>query len=126
MNICICDDEIHERKMIREICEEYFRGTEIPYQICEAENGLKALEQVGQIDLLILDIEMPEMDGVTLKNRLQDDSVQSKVIFVTSHDELMPEAFGMNVIGFVSKEWLSVADPLPQTCHYTSRKGYTD
>lgn len=111
MNICICDDEIHERKMIQEICEEYFRETEIQYQIYEARNGKEALEKIGQIDLLILDIEMPEMDGVTLKNRLQDDSIQTKVIFVTSHDELMPEAFGMNVIGFVSKEWLPVRLP---------------
>jgi len=108
MNICICDDEIHERKMIQKICEEYFREMEVLFQICEAENGLEALEKVGQIDLLILDIEMPGMDGVALKNRLQDEGVQTKVIFVTSHDELMPEAFGMNVIGFVSKEWLSV------------------
>ncbi|MCI8377231.1 MAG: response regulator transcription factor [Lachnospiraceae bacterium] len=108
MNICICDDEIHERKMIREISEECFKEMDMPYQISEAENGMEALEMIGETDLLILDIEMPGMDGVTLKNRLQDESINTKVIFVTSHDELMPEAFGINVIGFVGKEWLSI------------------
>lgn len=108
MNICICDDEINERKIIREICEEYFRKRELTYQICEAENGLEVLEYKERIDLLILDIEMPGMDGVTLKDHLQRADNRTKVIFVTSHEEMMPEAFGMYVIGFIGKEWLSV------------------
>lgn len=107
MNICICDDEIQMRKRIREICKKYFESMDMSYQVCEAENGLEVLENIGEIDLLILDIEMPAMDGVTLKDRLQDDSSQAKVIFVTSHEEMMQEAFGMNVIGFVSKGTLT-------------------
>ncbi len=107
MNICICDDEVHERKLIKVICEEYFAGRNLSYKICEAKSGMEVLEQEEQIDLLILDIEMPGMDGVTLKDQLQTGNSQTKVIFVTSHDEMMPDAFGVNVIGFICKEWLS-------------------
>lgn len=111
MNICICDDEKRERKIIREVCEEYFQHKSLPYEIWEAECALEVLERKGEINLLILDIEMPEMDGVTLKNRLQSSEEKMLVIFVTSHEEMMPEAFGRQVIGFVAKEWLTVKLP---------------
>ena len=108
MNICICDDEERERKAIRKICEEYFKSRGIPYQISEAVNGLGVLGEESQYDLLILDIEMPGMDGLTLKDRLQNGSSQMRVIFVTSHDEMAEEAFGQYVIGFVRKELLTI------------------
>lgn len=108
MNICICDDEKRERMLIKQGCEEYFRDRTLPYEIWEAETAMRVWERKNEIDLLILDIEMPEMDGVTLKNRLQNNEEKMLVLFVTSHEEMMSEAFGKNVIGFVSKEWLSI------------------
>lgn len=111
MNICICDDEKREREIIRETCEQYFQDRTLPYEIWEAERALDVLERKEEIDLLILDIEMPEMDGVTLKDRLQSSAGKMIVIFVTSHEEMMPEAFGRQVIGFMSKEWLTVKLP---------------
>ena len=40
-----------------------------------AENGARALEDMNHVmpDLIIMDIEMPEMDGITLTKTLQDD-----------------------------------------------------
>ncbi len=61
MNILIVDDE----KLIREVIKEYLllEG----YNIYEAENGLEAKEIVNKnkIDLIIMDIMMPKMDGYT-------------------------------------------------------------
>lgn len=108
MNVCICDDEKRERELIMHGCEDYFQDRTLPYKIWEAENAMRVWERKDEIDLLILDIEMPEMDGVTLKNRLQNNEEKMLVLFVTSHDEMMSEAFGKNVIGFISKEWISV------------------
>lgn len=108
MKICICDDEKREREGIREICKEFFQKKGMVYEIGEAENAEEALRVIGEIDLLVLDIEMPGMDGLMLKNRLQKCNSKCLILFVTSHDEMMPEAFGMNVIGFVEKRLLSV------------------
>lgn len=111
MNICICDDEKRERELIRKICREFFQTKKLSFDIWEAENAAKVLERKVLIDLLILDIEMPEMDGVTLKNELQRDGRQMLVLFVTGHEEMMPEAFGRNVIGFIGKEWIKIKLP---------------
>lgn len=111
MNICICDDEKIEREFIRKLCKEFFQSKKLSYDIWEADSAAKVLERKVLIDLLILDIEMPGMDGVSLKNQLQRDDKQILVLFVTGHDEMMVEAFGVNVIGFIGKEWLKIKLP---------------
>lgn len=55
------------------------------------------------IDLFILDIEMPGRDGLWLRKELERYRYGSSIIYLTSHDELVQEAFGRYVIGFVDK-----------------------
>lgn len=61
MQILIVDDE----QLIREVVKEY--AIHEGYQVLEAENGLEAIEIIKQneIDLLILDIMMPKLDGIS-------------------------------------------------------------
>ena len=65
-NILICDDAAFVRMMIKDIL------TKNGYNVCgEAENGLKAVEKYNELkpDLVLMDITMPEMDGIqALKN----------------------------------------------------------
>ena len=65
-NILICDDAAFMRMMIKDIL------TKNGYNVCgEAENGLKAVENYNELkpDLVLMDITMPEMDGIqALKN----------------------------------------------------------
>ena len=65
-NILICDDAAFMRMMIKDIL------TKNGYNVAgEAENGLKAVEKYNEVkpDLVLMDITMPEMDGIqALKN----------------------------------------------------------
>ena len=65
-NILICDDAAFMRMMIKDIL------TKNGYNIAgEAENGAKAVEKYAELkpDLVLMDITMPEMDGIqALKN----------------------------------------------------------
>lgn len=65
MKVLIVDDE----KLIRDVIKEYALSNN--YEVLEAENGIKAIEKVKEnnnIDIIILDIMMPKMDGFqTLK-----------------------------------------------------------
>ena len=111
MRVCICDDERYERETIRRLCEQFFEEEERSVVIQEAESADEVLTLLAQTELLILDIEMPGMDGVSLKNCLQREQKSTMILFVTSHDEMMPEAFGMHVIGFVEKRHLETKLP---------------
>ena len=68
MNVLIVDDE----KLLREVVKEYCLKEN--YNVLEAENGLEALNIVDQneIDIIVLDIMMPKMDGYTFFKELKE------------------------------------------------------
>lgn len=104
MVIAICDDEEVIRHKCSKICKELISNYNRSFEIIQYEDG-KAIDR-EDIDILILDIEMPIVDGLSVKEMLQNKGIDTYIIFVTSHDELMPEAFGKNVIGFTTKNLL--------------------
>lgn len=103
MIIGICDDCVQERARLLDICAEVLEKEYIDYKIVEFDNGEAVLAYEETIDLLLLDIEMPELGGIELKNCLQQSDKVEMIIYVSSHSELMREAFGLHVIGFVRK-----------------------
>ena len=102
IKIGICDDDKNAREQLGERVEKYFADKGVEYQIEEYDSGKAFIEQFEQMDILLLDIEMEEMDGIQLKDELRRDE-NIRILFVTSHVEGMPEAFGKNVYGFLEK-----------------------
>lgn len=104
MNIVICDDERKVIEDVGSICREYLSPDVKLYGFRSAESLLKNLDKIdGDIDLFILDIEMPGRDGLWLRKELERYRYGSSIIYLTSNDELVQEAFGRYVIGFVDK-----------------------
>lgn len=105
IKIAICDDSDEERELTIKVCQEQleYLQEQYEYEILQFSDGEEFLEYKERIDLLILDIEMPKLDGIQLKNTLQNKNSEALIIFVTSHDEIMQAAFGKNVYGFVIK-----------------------
>lgn len=54
-------------------------------------------------DVLLLDVEMPGMNGIAVKNFLQNQRAMTRILFVSSHEETITEAFGREVYGFLYK-----------------------
>ncbi len=115
MIIGICDDDVQEREHLRDICVEVMKKEYTEYTLIEFDSGKAVLDYEETMDLLLLDIEMPELDGIELKNRLQQSDKVEMIIYVSSHSELMREAFGLHVIGFVRKGMEEIQ--LPEMLH---------
>lgn len=83
MNILIVDDE----KLLRDVVKEYCLKEN--YKVFEAENGLDALEIVenNSIDLIVLDIMMPKMDGYTFFKELKNKENIPTIILSARNDE---------------------------------------
>ncbi len=81
--ILVVDDEARMRRFIRMNME--LEG----YQIIEAENGIKALDQVRQHtpELIIMDVMMPEMDGFETLKLLREISTVPVVLLTVKSDE---------------------------------------
>lgn len=69
------------------------------------EDGFAFLKKAMEYELVFLDIDMPNIDGLTLSKLLCEHNIN--IIFVTAHEEKMIQAFGKNVIGFVVKDNLN-------------------
>ena len=104
--ILIVDDSLINRMILKEILEEDF-------QILEAENGAEAVELLGQygtgISLVLLDINMPVMDGFeVLKIMNQDQLIEDiPVIMISSEDsgETVRRAYELGVSDYINRPY---------------------
>ena len=80
-NILICDDAAFMRMMIKDIL------TKNGYNIAgEAENGAKAVEKYAEVkpDLVLMDITMPEMDGIAALKKIKELDPNASVIMCSA------------------------------------------
>lgn len=97
----LCEDDLDLQDLLKDITENY-KFTTIAH-----DNGKKCLESISkQIpDLIISDINMPEMTGVELLKRLYEMNVQIPVIFLTgeTNPQYFLEAVAYNHFEFLTK-----------------------
>lgn len=80
-SILICDDAAFMRMMIKDIL------TKNGYDIAgEAENGIKAVEKYNETkpDLVMMDITMPEMDGIQALKKIKSTDPSANVIMCSA------------------------------------------
>ena len=97
----VVDDEHAIRESLRMILE--YEGL----QVEEASSGTQALAKLGDItaDAVLLDIKMPDMDGLTVLERLGERSVEVPVIMVSGHADIQTavEATRLGAFDFIEK-----------------------
>ena len=101
LNILIIDDEAPARNRLRRMVEA-ISGYEVAG---EAFSASDALEQINTLkpDILLLDISMPGMDGMSLARVLQDGEVSPGVIFCTAYQDQALEAFEREAVDYLVK-----------------------
>lgn len=97
--VLIVDDENLSRKKIRRFLEDRGDG----FSIFEAENGLQALDviEAEKPEIVFLDIEMPEMNGMDLVHAVSNPSFH--LVFQTAYSEYAVQAFEKNAIDYLLK-----------------------
>lgn len=102
MKIAICDDEEVVRNQLENICEKAKKDGD---EIYIYGNGREILDDLPKknFDLLFLDIEMPQINGIEIKNRIEGMNRFPCIVFVTSHEKYVLDAYGLGVIKFVKK-----------------------
>lgn len=88
LNVLIVDDEEELRKSVRSILNTSFEDTS--FNVSEAPNGKVALEfvQKNPCDLVIMDVKMPEMDGLTTLEKIKAHDPGICVLIMTAHSNL--------------------------------------
>ncbi|MED4727647.1 response regulator [Aneurinibacillus migulanus] len=98
MNLLIVDDEPLEREVLARIIS---KGGFTQARCFEAQNGADAVEVARRqtIDLAILDIKMPVMDGLTAAERIRAEQPNCRLIFLTAYEEERFADMGMHEFG---------------------------
>ncbi len=102
MRILLADDEALSRERLRDLLQDLGGGIDI---IGEAVNGLEALNLAIRLrpDVVLLDINMPGMDGLRCARELARLHEGPAVVFVTAHDDFALQAFEVAACDYLLK-----------------------
>ena len=102
MNVLIVDDESKARSLLSTILKE---STAEVTTILEASTLLEGVEVIknNKIDVLFLDIEMPQHSGLELFDFISVESVNFEIIFTTAYSEYAIKAFEFNALDYLLK-----------------------
>jgi class 3 adenylate cyclase/FixJ family two-component response regulator len=104
--ILVVDDELDLEILIRQKFRKEIRRDELEFHF--AHNGREALEKLKailDIDVVLSDINMPEMDGLTLLSRLKEDAPLIKSVIVSAYGDMENIRMAMNrgAFDFITK-----------------------
>lgn len=102
LKIAICDDETIFLEEAFECCKRYFDKKDIECEISVYSEGNELLNS-DAYDIVLLDVEMPDINGIDIKNYIEKQRQNTRIVFISGYPEAMPDAFGDNVSGFLVK-----------------------
>lgn len=108
IHIGICDDIDKARQTIFSLCEEYFNEYTIKHKYVFFSDGEDVLfycgnDNIEQIDLLFLDINLPGISGIALKDKVLTNQKIQRIVFVTNYSNRIYNTFSRKTIGFIPK-----------------------
>lgn len=103
IQIAICDDDVYMLEIIDKLCKDSMKQRKEEYRIELFQSGNAVLEYQKDIDILFLDVEMPEIDGFEVAQELNKKDKGIKIIFLTSHEDMIQKAFEVRAYRYLFK-----------------------
>ena len=104
--IASCDDEQNQIEYITSIVASWSahegHGCEIR-TFASAEAFLFEYEEDKAYDILLLDVEMKNINGIELAKRIRKDNNRAEIIFITSHFEFVGEGYEVDALHYLIK-----------------------
>lgn len=121
MKVAICDDKVEIQGEVEKIVKDWYEHNCVWGQVYKCSNRKELLQDI--FDLVFLDIQLEKEDGIEIKDYMMKNMEETKIVFITSHQDRMPEAFGRNVLGFINKpiQYPRIQAYLAQTLEYKKK-----
>ena len=103
MNIAICDDDKSFRDLLEKHLRNYFNDRNISLNIFQFPSGEKLLENQLLFDLVFLDVEMGNINGIDTGKELKRRNPHNIIFVITSYDGYLDDAFHIRAFRFLSK-----------------------
>lgn len=92
MKVLIIEDDDAIRKVVKQALED-----DNIYQVAEASDGKTGLDMAwdGDYSIIILDLMLPEMDGLSLCNELRKNKINTPILMLTAKDDVRDRVIGL-------------------------------
>lgn len=103
LQIAICDDIVEQTFKLQSFIREYCVRNHAEYKIHIFASGKELVLEAERFDIIFLDIEMPELDGIDTGREIRNKNCKCRIIMATVMVERMREAFFIEAFRFIVK-----------------------
>lgn len=104
--IAICDDLESDRDYLKDLLNKWandYSHLLNVYTFSSAESFLFRYEEAKDYNILLLDIEMGLMDGVSMAKKIRQDNDVVQIIFITGYSDYIAEGYEVNALHYLMK-----------------------
>ena len=107
MRIAICDDEASCRARVLDVAHDYVeerKDKDVVFDTYSDPNALLEATRAGvTYDIYVLDIVMPDVNGISLGQAIREQGIDGKIIYLTSSKEYAIESFRVRAFDYILK-----------------------
>ena len=103
VTIGICEDEAWFADDLRRKTEEYLKERGLAGLVRVFARGEELLKYYEKPDIVLMDIKLPGQSGMKLAGSMRNSGSESQIIFVTSYQEYVFQAFDMDAVHYLLK-----------------------
>lgn len=118
LKIAICDDEKYYRDRIENLLKAYLQEHNLNAELVLFQSGesfISQQENLVKYDIVFLDINMNEMDGIETAMRIRRFYSSTYIIFVTAFIDYALEGYKVNAVRYIMKNTLEISVREPWT-----------
>lgn len=104
IRFCIVEDEKEQAELLNRYIRKYSSSTGDAFEVKWVTDGIDLVEEYkGQYDIILLDIQMKHLDGMTAAEKIRMRDSDVVIIFVTSTVQYAVQGYSVDALGYVLK-----------------------
>lgn len=103
IHIAVCDDESEVIEKINDSVTRFLTDNKHSFTIEKYYSGESLIESKKKYDLIFLDIEMKELNGIETAQAIRSEDVDVKIVYITSYTDYWRRAYKVHAFDFISK-----------------------
>lgn len=127
IRIAIAEDDLTCAELLQQYLDRIGQETGRTFHVTHYGTGEDLLEQYkGQFDLILMDIEMPYLDGMKTAEQIRRQDQAVAIIFITNMAQYAIRGYEVNAIDFMLKpvSYFNFAEKLERALRFSRRRGW--